>query len=571
MPGFFGFYGEHEKFKFDIGLKDRFVVENFCSGRLRLIKKTVNKFISDKVFTVSGDYFILLEGFILNKNELINTCCQNSWPETVACMYNKSGDRFMSEFRGSFSGLIKDGAEILLYTGQLGEKTVYYSKLKEGYVFGSDLNDLLIFYKKNGIKIKPYEPGMFAILSYGGTHADTTPYNDIYRIEPGTYIRFGKETLKKGRYHLFDYHPDESMKMKDAVEQVDFLFRKAVKSAFDKDREYGYKHLVSLSGGLDSRMTAWVAHDMGYDMLNVTFSQSDYIDEKVPKEIAQDMKTEWIFKSLDNGLYLKDIEEIIDINGGANLYSGSAHVNSMARQLNYEEYGIYHTGQLGDGILAWKSEGKQLNKKTITEAAYSKKNLHKTNDDFLVDYYKSYSSFLIYTRYFNITNIGLLPLINYTETWSPFYELEFFEFCLTIPESLRANHLLYYNWVLSKYPEACKYTYESLKRPIFPSDSRKKGKWRKFAEKAFIYGLARIAGKKYGMDTPNHMNPFDYWYKTNENLREFIESYYLENIDKTGGYPEIKNALEEQMKTGTTNEKLQVLSILAMFKQYELV
>jgi asparagine synthase (glutamine-hydrolysing) len=80
-----------------------------------------------------------------------------------------------------------------------------------------------------------------------------------------------------------------------------------------------------------------------------------------------------------------------------------------------------------------------------------------------------------------------------------------------------------------------------------------------------------MTGKKFGMDSPNHMNPFDYWYNTNEQFRKFIQDYYIENIDKIGSYYNLKNALIEQMKIGTTNEKLQVLSILAMFKQYELV
>lgn len=68
-------------------------------------------------------------------------------------------------------------------------------------------------------------------------------------------------------------------------------FKNAIKRAFEKDLEYGYKHLVALSGGLDSRMTAWVAHTMGYtNMLNYTFSQTDYLDEKVPKQITDKLK-----------------------------------------------------------------------------------------------------------------------------------------------------------------------------------------------------------------------------------------------------------------------------------------
>ncbi len=57
---------------------------------------------------------------------------------------------------------------------------------------------------------------------------------------------------------------------------------------FDKDIEYGYKHLVSLSGGLDSRMTTYVANDLGYgdSIVNLTFSKTNYVDEQTAKDIA---------------------------------------------------------------------------------------------------------------------------------------------------------------------------------------------------------------------------------------------------------------------------------------------
>ena len=70
-----------------------------------------------------------------------------------------------------------------------------------------------------------------------------------------------------------------------------------MKRVFEKDLEYGYKHLVALSGGLDSRMTAWVGHNMGYtNMLNYTFSQTDYLDETVPKEITDTLKVNGCLK-----------------------------------------------------------------------------------------------------------------------------------------------------------------------------------------------------------------------------------------------------------------------------------
>lgn len=48
------------------------------------------------------------------------------------------------------------------------------------------------------------------------------------------------------------------MAVTDLIDMLDEKFRAVVKLEFDKDIEYGYKYLVDLSGGLDSRMTSWV-------------------------------------------------------------------------------------------------------------------------------------------------------------------------------------------------------------------------------------------------------------------------------------------------------------------------
>ena len=115
---------------------------------------------------------------------------------------------------------------------------------------------------------------------------DNTLFNEIKKLIAGHYI-----LIKSGKLHIVQYYklsniPNYDQSQQKIIENIDILFRQAIKRAFDKDKEYGYKHLVALSGGLDSRMTTWVAHDMGYgeNIVNFTFSQSDYLDETIPKK-----------------------------------------------------------------------------------------------------------------------------------------------------------------------------------------------------------------------------------------------------------------------------------------------
>src|SRR5690606_29863601 len=125
--------------------------------------------------------------------------------------------------------------------------------------------------------------------------------NEIKRLMVGYYIKIKNNTLIHEKYYTLRNEPIE-ISEKEAIDEIDKRFRDAVELAFEKDKEYGYKHIATLSGGLDSRMTVWVAHELGYsNQLNLTFSQSNYLDETIAKEIAIELKHEWLFKALDNG------------------------------------------------------------------------------------------------------------------------------------------------------------------------------------------------------------------------------------------------------------------------------
>jgi asparagine synthase (glutamine-hydrolysing) len=65
--------------------------------------------------------------------------------------------------------------------------------------------------------------------------------------------------------------------------------------------------------------------------LGITFSQSGYLDETIPKKISSDLKHDLIFKSYDNGSFLEYLEEITQITGGNVIYYSIAHGNSMLK------------------------------------------------------------------------------------------------------------------------------------------------------------------------------------------------------------------------------------------------
>lgn len=169
-------------------------------------------------------------------------------------------------------------------------------------------------------------------------------FSEIRKLTAGHYLKYGEGKLVEIQYHRFSNKPVE-MSLEEAIEGIDQRFREAVRLDFEKDKEYGYKHMATLSGGLDSRMTVWVAHELGYQkQLNLTFCQSNYLDFQIAQEIATDLKHDFVFKALDNGNCIYDIDNVTKLTGGNACFFGVSHTKSLFDVINHDLYGGSYRG-----------------------------------------------------------------------------------------------------------------------------------------------------------------------------------------------------------------------------------
>lgn len=567
MPGFNLSIGEYKFPRFD-STRD-LLVGNISGNNFSIDRYSLNKFQNDKLFFENDIYIVVLEGVVLNNHAFIKA--GETWQETVIRIYETTGDVFFANFKGSFSGLLFDKRKNkwLIFTDHIGSKHIYFTKKGMNYLFSSEIKYLYDSLKENKISYSLDEQAAYMLLSYGYMLGDSTLCSEIKKLLPGHYLKIEDNKLSLHQYFALPDNYDESITEDEAIENIDRLFREAIRLQFEKDREYGYKHLVALSGGLDSRMTSWVAHEMGYtNQLNFTFSQSDYLDETIAKQIASDLKHEWIFKSLDNGLFLSDIDEINKISGGNALYYGLAHGNSMLRYLNYDNLGLIHSGQLGDVIIgSFVSNYKGYNNDKGS-GAYSKKYIYKLKIDDSKLNNSDFEKMMFYRRCFNGANTGLLTSQFYSETMSPFYDFNFLNYCLSLDAKHRINHRLYIKWIKQKYPNSANYKWEKTK--LKPGQKRievaYKGK--KFPIDKIISLVLQKAGlKPPASSTKKHMNPLEYWYKTNGDIKQFQDEYFGNNINLIQG-KQLKNDCMMLYNTGNAIEKNQVLTLLSAVKLF---
>lgn len=530
----------------------------------------INKFIDDKIFRESDDYVLLLDGVVLNKKHLLALAKETDWFSYLITQYKKKGDTFFEALRGSFAGLLIDKRKnrSILFTDHIGSKFMYYTLNGDSFACSTMIAHLYAIRHTNQLRCTLSEQGAIMLLTYGFMLKEYTLCDEIKKVQPGCYVLFENGKTKEHRYCMLDNTPDNSLSESDAIELYDQEFRRAVALQFEKDIEGGAKkHLVSLSGGLDCRMTSWVAHDMGYtNQLNITFSQTDYWDETIPKQIAADLRHEWLFKALDNGLWLYNLDNVLEVTGGNVLYYGQAHGMSLFKYLSFEELGgLCHTGQLGDVILATHMRSIDT-PYSLGVGAYSTKYIDKLSTGEFADY-PNYEIGFFYSRCFSGANNGLLVTMSNVETVSPHSEWDAMNAFLKVPPSMRYNHNIYIKWILAKYPKAADYVWEAMSAKItsptftIAGHTLTMNQWKNVI-------LQRLHLQKSGIESKQNMNPVGYYLQTNPELRHFIDSNLLDaNLiaNKT-----ISKIVFEIINTGTSMEKIQAVTLVRAVKLFGL-
>lgn len=584
LPGFFGeiLLGQEGGLSKAFFAKQKNGLVSFFSEGLKyqVQQGTLDRFRNDKIFVDDDNILLAIEGVILNSQELIIKYRKSGWAETVIEMYAQNGEDFFRELRGSFSGVLFDKKQDkqIIFTNHIGDKHLYYLKLADRIVFASSASELARYMRCRNMSCHLDVEAAYLILTFGFVFQAYTLCKEIRRLEPGHYIKIQQNKVEIVKYYSPSPQDNNSISMQDAIEGVDVHFRQAIKREYEKDVEYGYRHICGLSGGLDCRMTTWVSHEMGYaDQLNITFSQTDYLDEKLAKAMARDLRHDWLFKSLDHGNFLiRLFEQVIDASFGGVMYYGLCHGLSMLELLDFSSMGLMHTGQLGDVVVS------SYVKASEHHCASLEKFKAKMTSFKLIDRI----GFLSLSNFCNLEQsifclrglggilYGNIPPQAKTEVASPFLDIDFLNYCMSIPLKYRANHKLYKKWILQKYPNAAKYVWETTKRRIDVSKSTQI--WDRYNRLKYMPNkrlwqsfLHRTGLKKFGLANPYHMNPLGYWYDTNPALRKFTDEYFNQNIDLIAN-TELKNDCITLFTQGSMIEKNQVLTLLGATRSFML-
>lgn len=578
MHGLFCIYNTKEKsvdFNLSCFENSQYICSNYSSARLSIHHVTLNKFINDKCLFENDSIIAVVEGVIVNNHELYEKYHVSCMSELVNAMYATSGHEFFNEFRGSFCGLLYDKASetMYVYNDHIGDKLIYYINTDKGTYIASDLKVMVQTLQNNNIEATLCHAAAYNMLSFGFMQDDTTYVNGVKRLLGGHYLKITGNESQIIRYHQFSNKAND-LSEEDNIEKMDLLFRQGVKRITDKNSEYGYKNIMPLSAGLDSRMVVWIAREMTSEpIVNFTYSQSGFYDEAIPQEIAHVLGHEWHFTPLDGGEHLKDIDITIGQTDGTNCYDSCSIARKVTNRYKDQNIGIIATGISGDVMRIYLYVSGPNDKPLLYKDANNKSTAKKYDRQISKGHVTEYPNREIQNIYvgnFYHHNMGSpLAFQNITETISPFHDVDFLEFTCSIPYKHRSGYNINDKWILQKYPQAAQWKHNGDRqigdKARYITIFGRNMKINDVVKRGMMYVAKRTGIYNYDKaEQGSVMEPTDTWIEE-PSMSQFMKSYKDENIGCLKDV-RLKEDTNNVYDNGLSSDKLQAITLIAAIK-----
>lgn len=524
------------------------------------------RFTNDHLFCEDEKLIIVVDGVLVNLAEMLKKYGQSDLLHLLKYRYGQQPNNFFAEWRGQFTGLVfdKQNNQGTVFTNQTGDSAVFVYQNGSTRVFASNFYQLSQFLKENNLPTHFSSKAAHWMLTFGYMPDDSTFIEEVKRLQPGKAFCFNDGHFYVETYHRF-VSGERNISEDEAINRIEQLFTQAVRRCFDKDLEYGCsQHLADMSAGLDSRMTTVVARSLGYEPItSISYSQLGSEEERLARKAAEHFGNHFIFKALDDHQFIFDIDNLTKKNFGTYLYTGITGGNELLSTIDFSRFGAEHTGQLGDIIISTFVKGKSND--VDPEAVRLSHIIEIGSSDPNPDNLPNQDVYSLYTRGFQGALSSWFVRKNYTFALSPFTDVDLMEFCYSLPVEMRKNHNLYWKWIERYHPEALEVESSRKRKHVFVFELVKKV-WNKGMKVLRLIGF-KLGILKSRVGRTSSMNPYDYWYDTDPNMRTFIQSYFDEHINSITNETTL-NELKIMFNSNKMLDKLMALTVLSARKVF---
>lgn len=246
-----------------------------------------------------GRISVVFNGEIYNflelKKELRDySFCSSCDTEVIIAAYLKWGIDCIDRFNGMFGIALFDRKtqELYLVRDRIGKKPLYYWQKSDGLVFASEMKPIM---ECPGFKKEIRTEVISRYLYHQYINAPDTIFKDVYKLEPGTFLRFHAGVTEVKKYWDIKkvYQEKKRDKVTDygqAKEELKALLNKSVSMRMIADVPLG----TFLSGGYDSSLITAIAQSQSERPVRtyaIGFNEEKYNEAKFAKEVARHLGT----------------------------------------------------------------------------------------------------------------------------------------------------------------------------------------------------------------------------------------------------------------------------------------
>jgi len=388
-----------------------------------------NKFPKDKLLFENSSIVVGFDGVVLNKKKVLgNKSWQNYFLDDLDDLPKK-----LNNLRGTFNGFIyeKQKQRLRLFNDPCGAKNFAYEFDGKEFIFASSVWDLLTI---SDLPRTLNSESIYCFLAYGFLFSEMSWTKNSRRLPAGSILTFQNNQITCEKYKVFVYDQNHQRSKAKTMDTLEALFEATIKEQFQKDAEENYQSFTTLSGGLDSRVTALYGYELGYkNQVTFTCSQKGYDDELIAREIAKDYGFEHHFYPMDNLEYLYDPKTMMQKIGGTCDYNNPAHVVYGIENIWQDHYGLIHTGHLGGMILGSYISSKKELPPTLQASRISSELLpiDQEWEKIKNTEYQNEGHYKITERGLNSIAAGVWGLEHLSYNIAPFTHSDFIDFALT--------------------------------------------------------------------------------------------------------------------------------------------
>lgn len=275
----------------------------------------VNDKSQESITFQHGNYFIVFDGCIYNRNELkeklsrIDIVIETATDEELLIKaYSTWGESAFNKINGMFSTIIYDRSrnEIICARDKLGVKPLYY-EWSEGYFQAcSQLKPLL----KDQYEL--CEDAVSIYLSCGYVPSPYTILDGINKLQPGHVLKIdiNNKTKNINQYWGLVNCKSSGLSYEEEKHKVHKLLKDAVKIRIDSEKDLG----CFLSGGIDSALVTAIASkvsDKKIKTFTVGFEDENYDESRIAQQFSDILGTEHHIEILTKEKFLKLLPEFI--------------------------------------------------------------------------------------------------------------------------------------------------------------------------------------------------------------------------------------------------------------------